>query len=137
VDDLLETKTAIVIDDNVPTADLIGHLLKLQGYEVRAAYDGLQGVEMFRQEPSSLLVTDLRLPGMNGIEVARQVQAIDPAVRVIVNTGLVEEEDRKNARALGAVILQKPLHGQQFLKLVSDLEPNGAEASPSDQAPVS
>jgi anti-anti-sigma factor len=77
----------LVIDDEKPTLMMFRLTLAAYGYEVLTAENGQEGLELFGRERPSIVLTDIKMPGMNGIEVLKQVKAIDPSTEVIVITG--------------------------------------------------
>ena len=101
--------TALVVEDNDAVRATLVELLTTNGYEVVAAIDGEQALEIVRSAPAPLgfLVTDMMLPGMSGLEVARAIQARWPACRVLFITGYLDLMLR-NALPPGASLLQKP-----------------------------
>ena len=77
----------LVIDDEKPTLMMFRLTLAAYGYEVLTAENGQEGVDVFNRERPGIVLTDIKMPGMNGIEVLKQVKAIDPSTEVIVITG--------------------------------------------------
>ena len=77
----------LIIDDEESIRLLLRISLTHKGYEVITAEDGEKGVEMFEQERPTLVLTDIKMPGMDGIEVLRRIKKIDPETEVIVITG--------------------------------------------------
>ncbi len=77
----------LVIDDEKPTLMMFRLTLAAYGYDVLTAENGQEGLETFGRERPSIVLTDIKMPGMNGIEVLKQVKAIDPSTEVIVITG--------------------------------------------------
>ena len=77
----------LLIDDEESIRLLLRISLTHKGYEVITAEDGEKGVEMFEQERPTLVLTDIKMPGMDGIEVLRRIKKIDPETEVIVITG--------------------------------------------------
>ncbi|MEJ2212380.1 MAG: response regulator transcription factor [Anaerolineae bacterium] len=65
----------LVIDDETKIVDFIRRGLKYEGYEVDVAYDGLNGLAQARKEPPDLLVLDIMMPGLDGLEVCRRLRA--------------------------------------------------------------
>jgi CheY-like chemotaxis protein len=100
---------ALVVEDNDAVRATLIELLTANGYEVVAAHDGEQALEIARDAPApfAFLVTDMMLPGMSGLDVARDVQARWPACRVLFITGYLDLVLR-NALPSGASLLQKP-----------------------------
>jgi DNA-binding response OmpR family regulator len=91
----------LVVDDDPNVVKLVQLYLERDGHEVLTANDGLTGLEMAREEQPSLIVLDLMLPGMDGIEVCRTLRA-ESSVPVIMLTAMVEEDDRLAGLELGS-----------------------------------
>jgi len=74
------------------------------------AYDGESALEMIKEDEPDVMILDLRMPGIDGIEVLRRVKATQPEIEVIILTGHGSEADRKVCMELGAFdYLQKPV----------------------------
>lgn len=80
----------LVIDDEADILDVMRLILSDQGYRVTTALDGLTGLELCHQAPPHILITDIRMPGMTGIEVLEAVKKLDPEIEVIVCTAFAE-----------------------------------------------
>lgn len=81
------SRRILVIDDEKPTLNMFKLLLGAMGYETLAASDGQQGVEMFDRERPDIVLTDIKMPVMDGIEVLRRVKELSPLAEVVVITG--------------------------------------------------
>jgi anti-anti-sigma factor len=77
----------LVIDDEKPTLMMFRLTLAACGYDVFTAENGQQGLDAFNRERPSIVLTDIKMPGMNGIEVLKRIKEIDPSAEVIVITG--------------------------------------------------
>ena len=80
-------KKLLVIDDEASTRDLLKLSLEIEGYTVFTAEDGAKGLEIFARENPAVVLTDIKMPGMDGIEVLRRVKEQSPDSEVIVITG--------------------------------------------------
>jgi DNA-binding response OmpR family regulator len=99
----------LVIEDEPGIVDFLQRGLKAYGYEVEAAVDGVAGSDRALREPFDLVVLDLMLPGLSGLEVLRLIHERKPALPVIVLTARGEVEDRVNGLDAGAIdYLTKP-----------------------------
>lgn len=78
-----ESHRILVVDDNVTNLKLIEYLLKAKGYDVLTAIDAESALEAVRAKRPSLVLMDLQLPGMDGLELTRQLKS-DPSTRDIV-----------------------------------------------------
>jgi two-component system OmpR family response regulator len=92
----------LVIDDEQGIRALLDTLLRRKGYDVIVAESGQKGLECFRRERPDVLVLDLKMPGMDGLTVLRQVRSLDPIMPVIILTGAGTAEMEQRVRALGA-----------------------------------
>jgi anti-anti-sigma factor len=77
----------LIIDDEKPTLTMFDLTLSAFGYTVITAEDGQAGIESFVRERPPLVITDIKMPGMDGIEVLRRIKEIDPKTEVIIVTG--------------------------------------------------
>jgi CheY-like chemotaxis protein len=93
----------LVIDDNVDLAHNIAEILEDEGLVVRVADGGSAGLELLAREDFALVVTDMRMPGMNGLEVIRYIKRRWPALPVIVMTAYARDELLEQARNEGAL----------------------------------
>ncbi len=100
----------LVVDDEAGLVDQLQRFLASKGYAVSTAADGLEALQKVQDERPDVVLLDINLPRMNGLEVLRRVRASDPAVAVIMVSGLSDEATSRRALALGALAyLTKPL----------------------------
>ncbi len=100
----------LVVDDDPATVELLQEFLVAKGYEVITAGDGAEALQKVKEERPHLILLDIHMPKMDGLEVLRQVKAIDPTVSVIMVTGVNEEAIGRKAMELGAFdYIVKPL----------------------------
>ena len=110
----------IVIDDDEGNRRSTEMALRKDGYEVISCASGAEGLERLRQRGADLLVTDLRMPGMNGLDVLQQARAFDPGIGVLVITGFGSVESAVDAMKQGADdYLQKPVNLVELRKRVA------------------
>jgi two-component system, OmpR family, alkaline phosphatase synthesis response regulator PhoP len=93
--------TILVVDDEQPLVDLVSSYLEREGYRVLRAYDGRSAVEIAHNELPDLLVLDLMLPELDGLEVCRQIRQFSDAY-VLMLTARTEEVDRVIGLSVGA-----------------------------------
>jgi CheY-like chemotaxis protein len=80
-------KAILFVDDHEVLARLSCEILEMQGYRAVCAYSAAEALEKFAKEKFDILVTDFRMEGMNGLELARHIHQRDPQVPVIIVTG--------------------------------------------------
>lgn len=103
----------LVIDDEQPTLNMFRLLLSAYGYEALTAADGAEGVETFERERPGVVLTDVKMPVMDGIEVLRRIKDIDPNAEVIVITGHGDMDLAIRALNLDATdFINKPVQRQ-------------------------
>lgn len=91
----------LVIEDEANVRTLTEMHLKRLGYEVLLADNGWKGLDLYRREHPDVIVLDLIMPGMDGIEVLRQIRSVDLHQRVIVVTADSRPKTEWEVRALG------------------------------------
>lgn len=114
--------TVLVVDDESIIADTLTEILSRSGYAAIAAYDGADALETALLSPPRLLITDVALPGMSGIELAIQLRRIFPEVRALLFSGQASTTDMlASARSAGHhfTLLDKPVHPADLLAWVS------------------
>ena len=100
----------LVVDDEPEAVELLQEFLQAKGYEVSTASDGAEALRKVKEKRPHLILLDVRMPKMDGLEVLRQVKALDPGVSVIMVTGVNEEAIGWQAMELGAFdYIVKPL----------------------------
>jgi CheY-like chemotaxis protein len=107
----------LIAEDDVASRELMTDVLRDAGYTVDAAADGYEALWMAAQRMPDVLLTDLGMPGMDGIELARRLHVFARRVPVILTTGLEETRDVVTAAAAyGAVAcLKKPMSVDEVL----------------------
>lgn len=115
-------ETILLVEDNAVNRDLIQFLLESQGYQVREAATAEEAFEILRTERPDLIVMDIQLPGMDGLEATKKLKE-NPATRdipVVAVTSYAMKEDRESAAAAGcAGYITKPIDKTTFLQQVA------------------
>jgi CheY-like chemotaxis protein len=113
----------LVVDDNRDAADSLSSLLELFGHEVKTCYNGPSALELIEQYGPDVVFLDLGLPGMDGYEVAREVQRRHPAdgPLLVALTGYGADKDRSATQEAGFVRhLVKPVDPEELERLLLD-----------------
>ena len=108
----------LVVDDEPVVLRLMERVLAAAGYCVQSAPDGLRALELVTQwsAPPDLLITDLRMPGLNGYELARRITVMHPSVRVL----LISAADPEHSEP-GWPFVRKPFTPEALLRAVEHL----------------
>ncbi|MDY6837069.1 MAG: response regulator [Thermodesulfobacteriota bacterium] len=103
----------LLIDDEEPIRKVLGLYLRSKDYEVITAADGREGIEAFQQESPAVVLTDIKMPGMDGIEVLKRVKEMNPETEIIVITGHGDMDLAVQALQLDASdFITKPVDNQ-------------------------
>ena len=121
----------LLVDDDDRVRDSLRRLLEQAGHRVSAASDAGSALELYRREPFDLVLTDLAMPRINGIELVRSLRAYDPDATIFVFTGHALGDQLDLAREAGAtIVLHKPLELEEFQRAVAEAwHEEGAERS--------
>lgn len=100
----------LIIDDEKPTLSMARLLLGALGYDVLTAENGPAGIELFEKERPEIVLTDIKMPGMDGFAVLEKVKSIDPSAQVVVITGHGDVDLAKKAMDREATdFIHKPI----------------------------
>jgi len=106
----MDPKKLLFIDDEKAILQVLSISLRSDGYDVITAQSGAEGIELFEKEAPGIVLTDLKMPGMDGIEVLRKVKHINPDAEVIVITGHGDMDSAIDALKYGASdFINKPV----------------------------
>ena len=110
----------LVVDDSMFSRNRVLNAIKGQGFEIIEASDGVEGFELFQVENPDVVITDLLMPKMNGVELLRTIQETGSKVPVIVITADIQLSSKKLCKDYGAVsFLNKPFQSQALLDAVN------------------
>jgi CheY-like chemotaxis protein len=113
----------LVVDDESAIADTLAQILTLSGYAAMPVYDGEEALETALLMPPELLITDVMLPGMSGIELAITMRRIFPDCKVLLFSGQAATSDLlTSAQRAGHefTLLSKPVYPTDLLRRVSE-----------------
>jgi two-component system cell cycle response regulator CpdR len=106
----------LLAEDDDSLRNFLARALERAGYEVRACADGEEALEALPDGAWDLLLTDIVMPGADGIEVARQAAVVQPDLRIMFITGFAAVAlAAKESAPLGAKVLSKPIHLREIV----------------------
>jgi len=112
--------TVLVIDDEKNYLVVLEDLLGDEGHEVLTASSGNEGLDIIRATPVDTVLTDIKMPGMSGIELFEEIRNIDPDLPVILMTAFAEVDQAVDAMKRGALDhIQKPFDNKEIKKAVA------------------
>lgn len=105
----------LIVDDDASQRRLIEFWLQEEGYSTETAGDGLNGLRSFEQHSPALVITDIRMPGLSGLDLLSRIKAANPDTAVILVTAFGTVNDAVEAMKLGAAdYVLKPLHADEL-----------------------
>lgn len=114
-------KTIMTVDDSLSIRQMVGFTLSRAGYDVVEASDGMDAVKKLNEKPVNMIITDLNMPNMDGIELIKQVRS-KPAYKfmpIIMLTTESQDEKKQAGKAAGATgWIIKPFKPDQLLAVV-------------------
>jgi len=109
----------LVADDEPVIADTLAMILNQSGFEARAVYSGERALELAATFAPEMLISDVIMGGLNGIDAAIRIQALLPGIKILLFSGQAATADlleKARARGYEFEILAKPVHPQDLLK---------------------
>ena len=118
---ILHMKKLLIAEDNDSNYMLMTYILK-NHYEFFRAHNGQEALEMIRKEPYDMVLMDLKMPIMNGLEATRQMKAEFPDLPVVAITANAFDSDRQQAMEAGCeAFLSKPVSAMQCLGVLKGI----------------
>lgn len=113
----------LIVDDSDYIKAITSTLLKREGFtNIFVASDGISALEKFKEINPDIVILDIMLPKMNGLDVLLEMRKLNPQAKIIVISSLATIENIQQAKNLGAAYyLVKPFDNQYFIKVVKDL----------------
>jgi DNA-binding response OmpR family regulator len=129
------TGRVLVVDDDITVRDVVRRYLERAGYQVQLAGDGQEALRVIREHEPDLVVLDLMLPGVDGIEVCRQTRQ-SSSLPIVMLTALGEEEDRVLGLEVGADdYVTKPFSPRELTLRVSSVLRRARAGRPQQAMP--
>jgi two-component system response regulator HydG len=113
--------SVLVVDDNTDLLKTFSLILRHKGYNVDTAGDGLAAVDKFKTRHFDVILMDVVMPGLNGVEAFRRMKEIDPETKVILMTAYYDDDELKAARDEGAFhTVNKPIDIARLMGLIKE-----------------
>ena len=114
----------VVVDDERRIADTLALILQRNGYQTAAAYDGSSALAICVEFQPDLVLTDVVMPGMSGIDLVMSVSESIPQCKVLLfsgQAGTAQMLERARKRGLDLSVVSKPVHPEQLLKTIAEM----------------
>src|SRR5215213_11469147 len=110
----------LIVDDELGMRQFLTHLFQREGHVVRVAGSGGEALEQLRQQAPDLIISDIRMPDMSGVDLLRQAREMLPEVEVIMMTAFANVDTAREAFLLGAYdFVQKPFDNDLLKETVA------------------
>jgi DNA-binding response OmpR family regulator len=114
----------LVVDDERVIADTLVIILNQNGYQATAAYSGGAAVEQAQAGKPALVILDVVMPGMSGIEAAKRIRKLLPQCRILLFSGQPETTELLEHEGQGFEVLAKPVHPAELLAKLAARAPS-------------
>jgi two-component system cell cycle response regulator CpdR len=112
----------LVVDDDRTMLELVKRILEREGNVVHCVASGEEALEQIKEKTFSLMITDLNMPGLDGLELARKGLEIAPLMPIIMDTGRISPKIIRLAREIGiSKVLAKPFLVKELLETIRDV----------------
>ena len=118
----MRKQRVLVVDDEPSIRDSMRDILTLEGYEVSLATDGKEAIETYERDRHDVVLLDIRMPGVSGIDALRGIKRVDSASRVIMITGYGGSLAAEAMEAGAEAVFRKPLDVAVFLPVLLSAE---------------
>jgi len=116
------TEKILIVDDEEIMRNFLLDVFVDEGYDLDLAADGVEALDKISKGRYRLIITDIRMPKVDGTEVLRKAKELDPQVKVIIITGYASQQARQECQRLGAAYyIAKPFQINQIRALVNKL----------------
>ena len=111
----------LIVDDEKDVLDLCKRILETQGYNVKSTHNGYEAIDIAHNEDFDLLLTDIKMPGMSGLEIAQMLKESDPGIICVTMTGFSTMDMAINALKLGIdEFILKPFTPKELIIAVAN-----------------
>jgi CheY-like chemotaxis protein len=117
----------LIVDDDAAITATFENILGGEGYEVATATDGDQAIDLAARRPFDVVLLDLVMPGIDGLDALRRLRGVAPRARIVILSAYIEPDREAEAFRLGAeAVLSKPPDLNKLLRFLAELMPPGS-----------
>ncbi|MBT4503709.1 MAG: response regulator [Gemmatimonadetes bacterium] len=113
----------LLVDDDVAVRAMIGDVLESRGHSLRTAGDGLEALQLMQEALPELVISDVHMPGMGGVELLREIRSRFQEIPVLLIAGMDVKEDVLETGV--CALLRKPFQISQLLSCLEDIGNQG------------
>jgi len=113
-------KRILIVEDDEEMRSLLKDFIEAEGFETDSVSNGSEAFRILVKEPFDLIITDIRMPGLTGLDILPGIKKLQPEAPIIVITAFGSEEvQRKAYKRGGTIYLEKPIHFHELKEIVS------------------
>jgi CheY-like chemotaxis protein len=124
----LQDLRILVVEDDAMVRRIIVRALTNVCPGVRSAESGEHALNALAQQPFDVIISDLKMPGINGLDVLEQARKLQPQLALVITTGFADTADEEAIRRLNATLLPKPFGNAQLLEAIRRTLPTDGSA---------
>jgi DNA-binding NtrC family response regulator len=114
-----EKRKVLIVDDDRDIVTIVSTILSGRGWDIKAAYNGREALEAVTSSKPDIILLDIMMPEMNGIEVLKRIKKIDIDARIIMITAFGDVESYLDSMELGAYeYINKPFETDELLEMI-------------------
>ena len=117
-----DKKRILIVEDDEEMRSLLKDFFMEEGFEIDAVSNGSEAFRRLVKEPFDLVITDIRMPGLTGLDILPGIKKLQPETSIIVITAFGSEEVHRRAFERGATAyLEKPIHFHKLRELINEM----------------
>ena len=117
-----DEKKILIVDDDKDIVKIVTTMLEGRGWDVTAAYNGREALDMVNASRPDIILLDIMMPEMNGIEVLKRIKKMDSGVRIVMITAFGDVESYLDSMELGAYeYINKPFETDELLDMIEKI----------------
>ncbi len=115
-----KNKYVLVIDDDITALDLVSFLFEKRGYNVRRTPSGFEAIELVKKECPDLILVDLRMPGLNGVQTVTRIRNLEDSKMPIIAFTAVDDSDLHNEAIEAGCneVIVKPCPSKRLIRVI-------------------
>jgi DNA-binding NtrC family response regulator len=119
---MAQTRNILIIDDNEDVRQLFCDLIEMLGFAPRPVSSGVAALQQLKAGPFDLVILDMRMPDLNGLDTFKAIRQLNAAVPVVLTTGFGMDRSVQEALSMGALLcLEKPFNIQRVMKTIREI----------------
>ena len=119
---MTKTRYVLVVDDNEEVRQLFCDMIDLLGFTPRAVSSGVAALQQLKANPFDLVLLDMRMPDLNGLDTFKAIRQFDSSVPVVLTSGFGIDKSVQEALSMGALLcLEKPFNVSRAMKTIREI----------------